>query len=62
MQRYLFRVTYTLSDGTLTYESVCVRSETADAALAEVEAWTERYRAVVGAVRSITSVLVTADA
>lgn len=70
MNRYLYRVQYTLPDGTtptvgetIAYEPVCVRALTEAAALVEVEEATARYlAAVVGATRTITLVTTTADA
>lgn len=64
MQRFLFRVQYTHRDGTVAYESVCVRAADGDeaAARAEVEGATSRYMTVVGATRTLTLVVVTADA
>lgn len=68
MQRYLFRVTYTLPDGMVpiagvstVYESVCVRADTEAAALAEVEMATARYMTAVSATRAIALVTMTAD-
>ena len=64
MERFLFRVQYTYPDDTVSYESVCVRAadDDASAALTEVETATARYRDLVGATRTITLLLVTADA
>lgn len=63
MQRFLCRVTYTHADGTSSHEPVCVRAADGDetAALAEVTTATTRYMTAVGATRTITVVLVTAD-
>jgi hypothetical protein len=62
MQRYLYRVQYTYTDdGTSSYEAVCIRAETEAAALAEVTAATARYPTAIGATRTITLTLVTAD-
>ena len=67
VSRYLYRVQYTLPDGatpiageSIAYEPVCVRAETAAAALEEVTALT-RYMVAAGATRTITLVLTTAD-
>lgn len=61
MARYLFRVQYIYSDNTdvkfPVYESVCVEAATEAAALADVEAATQRYPAAVGATKEITLVL-----
>jgi len=64
MERFLFRVAYTLTDGSVAYEAVCVRAADDDeaAARAEVEAATSRYMTAVGATRTITLTLVTPDA
>lgn len=65
MQKFLYRVQYTFSDGTTTYEPVCVRAADGDtaSAQAEVEGATARFLAVSGVVsRTITLVTVTADA
>ena len=63
MQRYLFRVQYTYSDGTSSYESVCVRAANGDeaGARAEVTTATSRYMTAVGATRTLTLLVVTAD-
>lgn len=63
MQRYLFRVQYTHPDGSVAYESVCVRAADGDeaGARAEVEDATTRYMAAAHATRTLTVVLVTAD-
>ena len=68
MQRFLFRVAYTLPDGTtpiagasVAYEPVCVRAETEALALSDVQTATARYVAAVGGTRTITLVLTTAD-
>jgi hypothetical protein len=61
MQRYLYRAQYTYDDGTSSYEPVCVRAATEAAALIEVTAATARYPTAIGATRTITLTLVTAD-
>jgi len=68
VNRYLYRVTYTLPDGTtpiagasVAYEPVCVRAETEALALTEVEGATARYMTAVGATRTITLTGVAAD-
>jgi hypothetical protein len=63
MQRFLFRVQYTYTDGTTAYEPVCVRAADGDltAATTEVEGATARYMTAAGATRTITLVTVTAD-
>jgi hypothetical protein len=63
MERTLFRVQYTYADGTSSYEPVCIRAATGDAAaaLAEVTTATSRYLTAVGATRTITVVVVTPD-
>jgi hypothetical protein len=63
VERFLYRVTYTLSDESVTYEPVCVRAadDDVDSAQAEVEAATERFMTAVGATRTLTLVTVTAD-
>jgi hypothetical protein len=64
VERFLFRVQYTFADGTVSYESVCVRAADDDesAARAEVDTATERYRKAMGATKTLTLLLVTADA
>jgi len=64
VQRFLFRVQYTYDDGTSSYEAVCVRAADDDeaAARAEVLAATSRYATAVGATRTLTVTLTTADA
>jgi hypothetical protein len=64
MQRFLYRVQYTHPDGSVAYEPVCVRAADGDetAARTEVESATTRYMTAVGATRTLTLVLVTADA
>ena len=64
MERFLYRVQYTYPDGTSAYEPVCVRAVDDDvtAALAEVDGATQRYPLAVGATKTLTLVLVTADA
>jgi hypothetical protein len=52
MNRYLFRVQYTLTDH-VTYERHCIRAETEAAARAEVDEATQRYTTAVGATKSI---------
>lgn len=59
MNRYLYRVQYTLTSRVTgnshsTDEKHCIRAETEAAALAEVDEATERYTAAVGASKSIT--------
>jgi hypothetical protein len=68
VNRYLFRVTYTLPDGaaavpgtSTTYEPVCVRALTEAEALADVTTNTTRYMQAAAATRTITLVTVTAD-
>ena len=68
MQRYLYRVRYDYADGTTpiagvtsSYEPVCIRAATEAAALTEVTAATARYPTAIGATRTITLTLVTAD-
>ena len=63
MQRFLYRVQYTLPDATVVYEPVCVRAANDDeaSARAEVTTATDRYLAASGGTRTITLVLVTAD-
>ncbi len=56
MPRYLFRVQYTLSDASITYEPVCVDAVTVDAAVTAVEAATDRYTLAVSATRTVTLV------
>ena len=56
MPRYLFRVQYTLTDGSITYEPVCVDAATEAAARTDVDAATERYRIAVGATKTLTLV------
>jgi hypothetical protein len=54
MPRYLFRVQYTLTDGSVTYEPVCVVAATEADARTEVDDATERYRIAVSATKVIT--------
>jgi hypothetical protein len=68
VNRYLYRVTYTLPDGaaavpgaSTVYEPVCVRALTEADALAEVTTATSRYMTAAGATRTMTLVLTTAD-
>jgi hypothetical protein len=65
MQRFLFRVQYTWTDeadeAQTTYEPVCVRADTEAEALADVTTATTRYTTAVGATRTITLTLTTAD-
>jgi hypothetical protein len=63
VQRFLWRVTYTYSDGTSSHEAVCVRAADGDEAAArtEVEAATSRYLQASRATRTITLTVVTAD-
>lgn len=61
MNRYLFRVQYTYSDATVSYEPVVVRAETEAAARTEVDDATERYPTLMGATKTLTLVLTTAD-
>jgi hypothetical protein len=69
VNRYLHRVQYTkaadpddpFSVESVAYEPVCVRAETAAAALEEVETATDRYRLAAGVTRVITLTLTTAD-
>jgi spore coat polysaccharide biosynthesis predicted glycosyltransferase SpsG len=68
VNRYLYRVTYTLPDGSTpiagestVYEPVCVRAATEADALAEVTTATTRYLEASGATRTMTLVLTTAD-
>lgn len=56
MPRYLYRVTYTYTDGTSSYEPVCVDAATEDDAEAEVNTATERYPRTVGATKTLTLV------
>lgn len=64
MQRFLYRVQYTYTDATVSYEPVCVRAADGDAvaALAEVQTATARHAKYTGATRTYTLVLATADA
>jgi len=63
VQRFLYRVQYTYPDGTVSYESVCVRAADGDttAALTDAETGTDRYRVAVNATRTMTLLVVTAD-
>ena len=61
MNRYLFRVQYTFSDATVAYEAVCIRAATEAAALTDVTTATSRYMTAVGATRTISLTLTTAD-
>jgi hypothetical protein len=68
MNRYLFRVTYTLPDGaaavpgvSTVYEPVSVRAVDEAAALADVTTNTTRYLEASGATRTITLVGTAAD-
>jgi hypothetical protein len=61
VQRYLFRVTYTYPDATVSHESVCVRADNETDARTEVDEATERYRVAAGVTKALTLVLVTAD-
>lgn len=61
MNRYLFRVQYTYSDDSVSYEPVCTRAETEAEALTDVTAATVRYATAVGATRTFTLVVTTAD-
>jgi hypothetical protein len=61
-ERYLYRVQYTLPDGSLTYEPVCVRAESETAARTEVTEATARYAAAARASREFDLVVVTPDA
>lgn len=61
MNRYLYRVQYTDTDGAVATEPVCVRALTAAAAQTEVEAATDRYRLASDTTRTVTLVLTTAD-
>jgi len=61
VSRYLFAVRYTHPDGSWVEEPVCVRAATELAARTEVEGATVRYAAAVGATKTITLRLTTAD-
>lgn len=65
MNRYLYRATYTIAiedeDDSVSYEPICVRAVDEASALAEVDAATDRYPDAVGATKTLTLVLVTAD-
>jgi hypothetical protein len=64
VERFLYRVQYTYSDATSSYELVCVRAADDDvaSAAAEVDDATERYARATKATKTMTLVLVTADA
>lgn len=64
MERFLYRVRYTYADATSSYELVCVRAGDGDrvSALAEVDGATNRYARATGATKTMTLLLVTADA
>jgi uncharacterized membrane protein len=59
MPRYLFRVQYTLTDGSVTYEPVCVVAATEADARTEVDTATVRYAAAVSATKTLTLVSTT---
>ena len=59
MPRYLYRVEYIHTDGTSSYEPVCVDAASEADAEAEVDAATERYPAAVGATKTLTLVSTT---
>lgn len=59
MSRYLYRVTYTLADGSVTYEPMAVETATEAEAEAEVDASTQRYPAAVGATKTLTLISTT---
>ena len=56
MPRYLFRVQYTLTDGSITYEPVCVDAATESDARTDVDTATMRYPTAVGATKTLTLV------
>ena len=59
MPRYLFRVQYTLTDGSVTYEPVCVIAATETDARTEVDTATDRYADAVRATKTLTLVSTT---
>ena len=56
MPRYLFRVQYTYSDDTVSYEPVCVDATDEQDARTQVEDATDRYVAAVASSRTLTLV------
>lgn len=64
MERFLYRVQYTYPDDTSSYELVCVRAADDDQASArtEVDVATQRYARSTRAMKTLTLLLVTADA
>ena len=61
MTRFLFRVQYSYDDQ-VTYEPVCIRTETETEARAELVDATARYAAVMRATRSYTLLSTTVEA
>jgi hypothetical protein len=64
VKRYLFRVQYTFSDGTQSYELVCVRDADNNEAGARVQVSdaTSRYKTLMGATTTSTLLGVAVDA
>ena len=54
MGLYIYRVAYTLTDDTVTYERQVVSADTEAEAEADVDEATERYPALVGATKTLT--------
>lgn len=62
MNRYLFRVTYSHTDGHESSEKHVIRAETEAEATTEVDDATKRYPAAVGATKNITRLSTVAEA
>lgn len=62
MNRYLFRVQYTLPDESIAYESVVVIAASETAARTDVEDATERYMQASGSTRMLTLLSTTVEA
>jgi hypothetical protein len=58
MPRYMFRVEYTYSDDTVSYEPVCVDATDEADARTQVEAATDRYLSAAASSRTLTVVTV----
>jgi hypothetical protein len=61
VNRYLYRVTYTLEDDSVCYEPICVRAASEADALTEVDTASTRFPDAVHATKTLTLIAVTAD-
>ena len=53
MARYIYRAQYTYKDGSVSYERVVVEAASEAAALADVDAATDRYPKLIGATKTL---------